>query len=277
MPNHQIGDLDDTASIRSAVSSIFPSFSSTRKGRRRPLSNLWVFTNNSRNNTEPQAGTTNRPQSNAACYSDSVHHLVDGRETPTTKSANPWQLQQGFAPGTPLAPILDGDTTPTSAQTSIPSTPLDIGGVSSLRRNGKLLTARSSAFNSPATLNRASPTTTPKTTLFAQSQTGNPNFGIAGEDRIPMPKQLPPVTLPLKVRLCDRKDSTDAHEVICRRRQKDIKRNDDIVIRKTKSKEEALSIAQEVDILDLEETPPEYEKDLPGQCGLFFALLDSTE
>lgn len=270
MPNRQVGDQDDTASIRSSVSSIFPSFSSVRKGRRRPLSNLWVFTNSSRQNAQELARTPERPQTSADYYADTPASVADGWKTPTSRSATPWHAHAGVSAVSSLAPILDDDaTTPTSAQTSIPPTPHDISGISSLRRNGKLLRTRSSVLNSPVGSVLPSPTLTPKTGLFEQALMP-PTLPAGGKDDRPsLSNAGGRPAPPLKDVDTARKGPDGLMPVqisTLRRRGKNVKGDGLRSLRTAASKEGPLSIAQEVEKKQGDKEVVEPEKTLPGEC-----------
>lgn len=267
MPDQPAKDQDDTASIRSSVSSIFPSFSSNRKGKRRPLSNLWVFTNNSRARSGDQGGTTGRPQSSAAFYGNNTLDDTDGRKTPT-RSAIPWQSYSAGPSISPLPPISDGDTTPTSAQTHIPSTPHDLSGMSSLRRNGKLLRARSSALNSPIASVSPSLATTPKTGLFNEIGNGSDLPNLVKKDSPVASKADCQLDLPSKdagiFGAQDLSRPMPVENVVPRRKRKDLKAEPGRSLRKSGSREGPLDIAQEIREDD-RESRSDVEKDMPGE------------
>jgi hypothetical protein len=268
MPNQQGRNQDDTSSIRSSVSSIFPSFSSNRKGRRRPLSNLWVFTNNSRAQPAEHSATPGRPQSSAAFYGSDTLDIPDGRKTPTTRAGTPWLSHNATPSISPLPPFSDGDTTPTSAQTSIPSTPHGLLGVSSLRRNGKLLRAGSSALNSPISSVSPSAATTPKIGLFEIDSQGSTAPDFAAKELAVATNVDQQLGVPSKdASITTRKDAIRLRPnrpVIARVKQKELKTESGNFLRKSGSREGPLDIAQEIRDEE-QESAVETEKDMPGE------------
>lgn len=164
-------DQDDTASIRSSVSksSIFPSFSSSRRqNKRRPLTNLWVFTNTSRdasNSNDPKPDS--RPGSSASVYEDTPS--VRGEKT----SARPkrfnglWHSTSNTMPLiSPVPTVKEDETTPTSSRFPVVQSPVvvDGQGLDSLRRNGKLLRSKTVQGVFPMT-------TTPTTSTWPMNAT----------------------------------------------------------------------------------------------------------
>jgi hypothetical protein len=142
MPHRTDKDQDDTASIRSSVSSIFPSFSSKRQNKRRPLTNLWVFTNSSRdasnsNSTNPDP----RPESSASMYEDTSSVRGERTSARSRRFNGLWHSTNNTPLISPVPTVKEDETTPTSSRFPASPNPVVVEGqgLDSLRRNGKLL------------------------------------------------------------------------------------------------------------------------------------------